>query len=578
MGNPLLYVPPVLRRRMSLRRAEVDIPTQLPSTDAVFLVLRRMRAPLLSLVGVFTLSVVGLTLAPGVDPSGQPHRLSIFESFYVMSYTATTIGFGEIPYAFTTQQRLWVTFSIYATVVAWAYAVGNLLALFQDTAFRDAIAAQRFRRRVRRIEGPFHVIAGFGQAGRQVALGLDALGARAVVIDLNHAKVDALATEPAVHELPGVGADARIPSVLGLAGLGLDHCVGVLALTDADDANLAVVQSVNLLRPEIPVVARCESRTGQQRMEAFGAAAVINPLDRFGAYLVLGLKHPATHQLVTWLMSPPGTPLPERGTGLPSGRWVVSADGRFRDEVARDLRAAGYEVTFADPDEAEPEVRGAVGFVAGTSSDATNLSLAAAVRRAAPDVRLCLRQGSSSAAPLLEAFAPEIVFVPTDLVARECLARIVTPLVWAFIEHALDQDDAWGEEFLGRLRAHCGSRTPEMTRVVLAPDSAPAAVRWLGRGELRVEDLLRHPDDRSQALPAVVLSVTRGGTATFVPGPDVALEVGDEVLIASRRRARGALRDVLFHDATVEYLATGRRVPTTWVWRALVRAQRHRPD
>jgi Trk K+ transport system NAD-binding subunit len=574
VGNPLLYVPPLLRRRSSLRRAAVDIPTQVPSTDAVFLVLRRMRAPLLTLIGVFTLSVVGLSLAPGVDSDGSPHRLSVFESFYFMSYTATTIGFGEIPYAFTTQQRLWVTFSIYATVVGWAYTVGTLLALFQDAGFRDAIAAQRFRRRVRRIDSPFHILTGYGQAGHQVALGLDALGRRVVVVERDGHRVDVLATEPVVNEVPGVEADARNPAVLGLAGLGHRHCAGVLALTDADDVNLAVVQAVNLLRPEIPVIARCSDRMVQARMEDFGAGAVINPLDRFGTYLVLGLRRPATFQLVSWVMSPPRTPLPDRGSGVPSGLWVVSAEGRFRDEVARDLSAAGYEVTFADPKEVEPDVTGAVGFVAGTSSDSTNLALAAAVRRTAPGVRLCLRQGHSTAAPLLAAFAPEIVFVPTDLVARECLARIVTPLTWSFIEHALVQDDSWGEALLDELVTRCGSRTPEMSRLELTPTSAPAVARWLGRGELSIGDLVRHPDDRTESVSAVVLSVRRGDSVTFVPDADEPLEMGDELLVASRPRAHGALRDVLFHDDAVEYVATGRRVPSTWVWRKLAR-RRH---
>ena len=39
--------------------------------------------------------------------------MSIFHAFYVMSYTATTIGFGEVPHPFNDAQRLWVTFAIY---------------------------------------------------------------------------------------------------------------------------------------------------------------------------------------------------------------------------------------------------------------------------------------------------------------------------------------------------------------------------------------------------------------------------------------------------------------------------------
>ena len=39
---------------------------------AIFLVLRRMRVPLIVLILIFAVSVLGLTLIPGEDPAGQP--------------------------------------------------------------------------------------------------------------------------------------------------------------------------------------------------------------------------------------------------------------------------------------------------------------------------------------------------------------------------------------------------------------------------------------------------------------------------------------------------------------------------
>ncbi|HRW19350.1 MAG TPA: hypothetical protein P5181_10950 [Dermatophilaceae bacterium] len=124
--NPLLlFSARASSRRQSrlLRRQVVDIPDDSPGTDIVFLVLRQMRTPLVVLVAIFAISVWGLSLMPGQDPDGNPHNLSIFDAFYVISYTAPTIGFGEIPYPFTIAQRMWVTGTIYASVIGWAYAL-----------------------------------------------------------------------------------------------------------------------------------------------------------------------------------------------------------------------------------------------------------------------------------------------------------------------------------------------------------------------------------------------------------------------------------------------------------------------
>ena len=78
-------------------------------SDILVLILRRLRAPLITLIAVYAISIFGLVLMPGTDPAGQPWRLSVFDAFYVMSYTATTIGFGEVPHPFSYAQRLWMT-------------------------------------------------------------------------------------------------------------------------------------------------------------------------------------------------------------------------------------------------------------------------------------------------------------------------------------------------------------------------------------------------------------------------------------------------------------------------------------
>ena len=124
----------------------VDVPTDVPSTEAIFLVLRRMRFPLIVLISILSISVLGLSLIPGVDENGDPWRMTLFDAFYFVSYTATTIGFGEIPHAFTAAQRMWVTGTIYASVTGWAYVFGSLFALLQEPAFRKAVSRPRARR------------------------------------------------------------------------------------------------------------------------------------------------------------------------------------------------------------------------------------------------------------------------------------------------------------------------------------------------------------------------------------------------------------------------------------------------
>lgn len=585
MANPLLLLTSRNYHRgdrTPLRRAKVDIPRDVPSTDAVFLVLRRMRGPLIALIVVFAIAVAGMSLMPGVDDAGHPTRMTVFESFYVMSYTATTIGFGEVPHAFTTAQRLWMTGSIFATVTGWAYSLGALFSLVQDPAFRQAIATQRFARKVERLGEPFVLVGGYGQTGRAVCRVLDELGRRVVVVEDDRARLDLLASDQLAADVPGLDGDVRNPALLGLAGLGHRRCEGVLALTNDDDANLSVVMSAHLLRPDLPVIARCSERATAAHMRDFQAHAVINPYDNYGQYLVLALRRPAVHRLVSWLMAPHGSTLPPLREGLADGRWVVAADGRFGREVAEDLRRAGLDVTLVDPADEIPDVTDAAGFVAGAEGDSTNLSLAANARLSNPDVFISLRQRSDTNASLLAAFDPDSVFVPTDLVARESLARILSPWGWRFIEEAMTQDDAWAARVTDALVAAVGEVTPTTWRVELNGRSAPAVFRWLSTHDLSLGDLLRDPDDRDGRVAALPLVLVRGDDATFLPGDETPLQRGDTLVLAGRTRGFDALSATLFGDAALEYVATGDAVPTTWLWRRLRRGRgpgpRHDPD
>ena len=196
-------------RLITRLRTRVDPSVQVSAT--VFLILRRMRAPLITLIIIFTLSVFGLTLIPGQDANGQAYRMGFFDAFYFMSYTATTIGFGEIPYAFTYGQRMWVVATIYLTVIGWAYALGSLLALIQDKAFRQALRLQRFSRAVSHLSEPFLLIAGYGRTGELLARSFDGLARQVVILDASETRIEALDMDTYQVDIPALAGDARNP-------------------------------------------------------------------------------------------------------------------------------------------------------------------------------------------------------------------------------------------------------------------------------------------------------------------------------------------------------------------------------
>lgn len=594
MSNPLLVFWAQLfsSRRDPVSRvpsqAHIESSTQASST--IFLIMRRMRAPLITLIVIFSVSVIVLTLIPGRDPDGQPARISIFESFYFWSYTATTIGFGELPYPFTPAQRLWVTFAIYLSVIGWAYAIGSLLTLAQDRSFRQALALRSFTHKVAGLREPFLLVVGYGRAGELLAKDFDALGQQLVVIDQSSDRIDALDLGSYHADIPGLVADAANPQHLAAAGLDHPFCAGVLALTNDDQTNLAVTMTAALLRPDLPVISRTVSSTIAERMRAFGTPTVVNPFDRFGDHLRLALNAPSSYQLLTWVEAGPGAELPPRGDPPTDGRWVMCGYGRFGQEVTADLRAAGLKVTIIEPaEQAEPEpgviigdasepqvlaqadLAGAVGLVAGTDNDTTNLSMLAAARRLNPELFLAARQNRPTSAALFEAMRVDALLVPTEVVAREVYAQISTPLLWRFIQDMPAQGDQWASDLIQRLRHNCGRELPALWKMKLDRDQAPALGSWLANGQVVLDDLLRSPEDRERRLQVVPLLLLRDGQAVLTPDDSTVLAGDDEMLFAGQGSERRELESTMVVDSTAAYVLFDQHIPSSWIWRKLSR-------
>ncbi|WP_324276576.1 potassium channel family protein [Blastococcus brunescens] len=424
--------------------------------------------------------------------------------------------------------------------------------------------------------------------GELLGHSFDALGRRFVVLDHDSERIDGLELDSYHADVPGLVADARDPGHLAVAGLGHPWCEAVVALTDDEEANLAVVMAAALLRPELPVIARVSSRTIAERMQAFGSPNTVNAFDRFGDHLRLALRAPASYQLMTWLESGPGAALPERGAPPRDGRWIVCGYGRLGRELTADLRAEGLEVTVIEsgtPDVgdaellegdgsdpwvlAQADLDRAVGLVAGTDNDTTNLSLVAAARRSNPELFLAARQNHASSAPLFTAMDVDALLVPTEVIAHEVYAQLSTPLLWRFLREMPAKGDAWAAGIVERLTGLCGSHLQTLWKVRVTPHEAPALESWLATGEVRLGRLLRNPEDRDEPLHAMVLLALRGREVTLAPDDDFVLRPGDELLLAGWAAARRALDTVLFVEGILEYVVTGRRVPSSWIWRRL---------
>jgi len=561
--------------------------------SALLLTLRRLRWPLVLLVGVYAIGITGLVLIPGVDEQGNPAHMGFFHAFYFLSYTASTIGFGEIPEAFTDTQRLWVTAVIYMSVVAWAFTLGSILTLTQDRGFRHALVEQRFRRQVRRLHEPFYIVCGYGETGALVCHRLDRWGIRFTVLDMSAERADDVDLAHFSTDTPIFVADARQPEHLLAGGLANPSCQGVLALTNDDSANLAIAISVRLLNPAVPVLARAMSRSVADNLHSFDTDHVINPFRIFGETLATALEAPANFRLITRLTGLLRVANDQDGCP-PRGHWVVCGYGRFGREVVGASDREALEVTVLDPvaqpgvgrpyvagygTEAAPLLRAgiadAVGIVAGTDDDVNNLSIAVTARALNPNLYVIVRQNLQANRKLFDAYDANLTTVSAELVAGRCLSIIATPLLSPFLMQVRDQPQAWATALLEKLDAIVPTGSPATWGISIDPAEAPAVHGALASGTALpvLGDLLRDPSDRSQVLECLPVMLRREGRDLLDPDESTPLKLGDKILFAGRYRARRRQRSTLSNVNVLDYVRTGRDVPGGWIWQKLARSE-----
>ncbi|MBW9259664.1 MAG: NAD-binding protein [Candidatus Thiodiazotropha sp. (ex. Lucinisca nassula)] len=559
--------------------------------NIIFLIFRRMRAPLLILVLAYSVAMLGLVLIPGRDGDGNVYYMDFLHAFYFVSYMSSTIGFGELPYPFTAAQRLWVTLSIFFTVVVWLYSIGTVLALLKDETFQKALTERRFARKISKLREPFYLVSGYGQTGEALVKALTDRSQHAVVIDILQERVNLLKLENLREYVPGLCADARLPEHLLEAGLKHPLCEGVVALTNSNETNLKIAITAKLLHPDIEVICRADSHDIEKNMASFGTDYIIDPFDAFALYLATAIQAPCLSLMQDWLSLGFNDLLSDPIHPPKKGLWVVCGYGRFGKAVYDKLVKEDLEVVVieADPSQTgtpqtqlvvgrgteadtltEASIERAVGLVAGTDNDANNLSIIMTARELNPDLFVILRQNRKYNDPVIQAVGADMVMLPSDIIANRIRVLLGVPMQHQFVRLAMHQDDEWACQLISRISALVTEHAPDVWEVAFTEQDTHAVCQYVREGRnLTLGELSTDPRDRTSPLPCIPLMLLRHNDFSLLPGPDLVVQKDDRLLFCGRVSAKHRMEWTLQNENALNYILTGETRPQGWIWRRL---------
>lgn len=547
-------------------------------SNVIYLFLRRLRFPLITLVVIYSISVLGFVLIPGEDDQGNVYRMDFFHAVYFVSFMGSTIGFGEIPYAFTPAQRMWTLVSIYGTVIAWLYGIGTTIALFQEPVFGRMLRRRSFAATVRQMGQPFYLICGYGVTGSVVVRRLVRRDISVVVLEINQERIDALEMDELPVSVPALCADASLPDVLDLAGLQHKNCIGVMALTDDDQVNLSISIASKLLCPDRMVISRTESDITTANLQSFGTDLVVDPFRTYAEYLSLAAHAPYMHLVYDWIHNPYHRPLASVYQRT-KGRWIICGHGRFGKALYRTFDESDVDLTVVELDPQKIEdlphqvtgvgteahtlmeagVMDAVGIVAGTGNDADNLSIIMTARELNPKILTVVRQNIHANSLVFRNSRADFIMEPGLIIANRILAHVKSPLVPAFIEEMLQQyDDVWAHTLINRMSSVVGDNELDSWAFTVSEEETPALVTAMAQGfELTLSLFFKDPYDRKRNLRAFPLMLRRDGVVDMLPGELDQLQLGDEILICGLNKSNRRMQWTVNNYNVLHYILTG---------------------
>lgn len=547
--------------------------------EIIYLILRQIRRPALILLAAYAVAMLGMVLIPSLDENNELSYLTFFQAFYWVSYTATTIGYGEVPHAFSEWQRFWVAVSIYYTVPAWFYAIGKIISLLQDANFQYALAVSRFQRSVAGLTEKFCIICGFGEAGLRLTQALQAEGFRCVVIEKDPVRLRKLALNSDLSHVLAIEADADNVEFLEKAGIRSPLCRGVVAITDNEAVNLKVALAARLLSSEhryFKIVCRTYSRSGSNQAKALTVDIIINTNRIFTEQLLTALRRPAIAELLARFNGVGGERF-EMPPVPPFGRWLICGNNALGLALKRFLDYEGIDCLTLDPtlpngpdsicglgNEAvtlrAARIDRAQAIVTARNSDAENLSIALTAKSMHPAIFVVGKQNKSLHKSLFAVAGFDRLMEEADLIVSQTFSQLARPLLSRFLKLLSHQDEQWGQQLLKRINQWSPDRNPYHRMVRIDAANAPAVVEQLASGRLlRLQTLwapANQPESVNEALP---LLLVRKDQDILLPEPATSLQLGDKILLAyAQRKIEKRLRINLFDEAQLYYSIHGK--------------------
>ncbi len=553
--------------------------------NSLFLILQKMRKPFLVIITTYVISIIGFLFIEGKDASGNIYHMSIFDAFYFVSYTATTIGFGELPYAFTYPQRIWVTVSTYLSVLGWFYSIGTVVSLLQDKLFLQEIEKAKFLRQIKNLNEKFIVVLGYNQITRKIIIKALEQGLRTVVIEKEQTKINNLILENFTPTVPVLYSENYSVKVLESAGLKKRNCKAIVSLFEDDALNLRITLIAKALNKNLKVAVKSTTTNHTENLKDLDAEIIVNPFSIISFEISMALWSPNLFKLEKWLYG-----IDNLNANLPifpKGLYIICGYGRMGRKIFEKLNQNDIEVKlieidkdkdleftqkeisnliFGNADDKEilldVGIKEAVLIAAVTDDDTTNLSILATAKKLNPKIVTIVRENEITDDFLFRNAKIDHIFTPSKILVNKVTNALVMPQSDRFLKTILKKDNIWASKLITRLIKEIDEK-PLLLELEINENMTPQIYKYLLLNKTLTVDLFRVSlYNKEQKNNVVPLLLQRENDIILTPNWEEDIKIGDKILLACDSHAKDDIEYICQNIYEFYYAITGKEKQT----------------
>lgn len=219
---------------------------------------RRIVYGLEALAVIVVAGTLGYVLIEGV---------SLFDAFYMVVITVTTVGFEEV-FVLSNAGQAWTLFIL---VSGFGITIFTAVASIEYLVDLNEVRRKaRMRREVAQLNRHV-IICGWGRVGRGTWHELESRAIDSVVIEFDAARAERAHDAGALV----ISGDATHNDVLDQAGI--DKAQSLIACVADDSDNLVIALSVKALKPDLRVICRAVEAESERKLRLAGADGVVAP-------------------------------------------------------------------------------------------------------------------------------------------------------------------------------------------------------------------------------------------------------------------------------------------------------------